>query len=249
MPGFEKQSVLLGVILALVSLSQGVRSWAQALTEDIGGLLGKAVRIDGLVDDTGRSVVLAPAGREAGPLILAPIYARCPHTCSPLAASLLRALNEAGERLGQYRVASVSIDPNESAENLRAFRQRLGLPTDWLLVRASDRRRLRSLLAELRFVAVERDDGQFDHPNVIYVLSADGVVTSVLPGLRLTAAELISAVEQARRGGAPWWRRYLFALAVLGFASSSGVFVATCLRRLQQSRVGKKRTEAVATGT
>ncbi|MCX8072788.1 MAG: SCO family protein [Candidatus Binatia bacterium] len=204
---------------------------AQGLGQGLAPLVGESVRIDTVVDETGRAITLAPQPPEAGPLLLAPIYARCPHTCSPLTANLLRAIQEAGGRLGKYRVASLSIDPRETPENLRRFRQRLGLPADWLLVRARDGSELRKLLQELRFVAVERADGQFDHPNVVYVLSPTGVVTAALPGLSLTASELVSAVNSARSGGAPWWRLPVFALAAIGFAASAWVFAVAWLQR------------------
>ncbi len=236
-------------VLTVVSQAGSPSASAQAMGQDMGPLIGQVVRVDGLLDESGRTITLTPQGAEAGPLILAPMYARCPHTCSPLTANLLRAVKEAGQRLGSYRVASLSIDPKETAENLRAFRERLGLPSEWLLLRAGEVGRLRELLAALRFVAIERDDGQFDHPNVVYVLAADGVVTRVLPGLALTSTELVSAVEQARGGRAPWWRQYLLAVAALGLAGSAWVFWTTWLRQFQRARSHRRGTDTASART
>lgn len=241
----RRKLIAFGIAFTLSGHSVALVGQAQAPMQDGSALIGKTVAIEGLLDENGRTVTLAPQPAEAGPLILAPIYARCPHTCSPLTLNLLRALQDAGSRLGTYRVASLSIDSNETPQNLQVFRQRLGLPAEWALVRVPDVGRLKALLAELRFVAVERSDGQFDHPNVVYVLSAEGVVSSVLPGLALTGADLVSAVEQARRGGMPWWRQYLFALAAFGLAASAWVFAVTWLRRLTSARTQGRKAEAV----
>ncbi len=211
----------------------GVAVAAPQLLQDVAPLVGQVVRLEGLVDEQGQPFVQTPGDADPGPLILAPIYARCPHTCSPLTVNLLRAVREAGERLGNVRVASLSIDPEEKLEHLQSFRARLELPPQWRLLRASHPLRLREILQELRFTAVVRKDGQIDHPNVVYVFAPSGEVVAVLPGLSLTATDLLAAVDQARSGGYPWWRKYVLAVAAVGLALSAWVFVATWLKRVR----------------
>ncbi|GIW43508.1 MAG: hypothetical protein KatS3mg077_0790 [Candidatus Binatia bacterium] len=228
----------LGLLAAMVGLAPPAP--AQLAGFDPAPLVGRPVRLDGLVDEKGEVFIATPESADAGPLLLAPIYARCPHTCSPLAANLLRAIGDAGARLGNCRVAILSFDPRETAENLRRFRERVGLPDHWALLRAQDVGQLREILQQLRFVAVERGEGQFDHPNVVYVISPEGVVTDVLPGLSLSGEDLVAAVNRARAGGVAWWHRYLLAFAALGLAGSAFVFFATWIGRVRRAQVARQ---------
>jgi hypothetical protein len=68
------------------------------------------------------------------------------------------------EQLDAVRVAA------EDAKDLRDFRERLGLPAEWLLVRSADGAATRAFLDELDFHFMKAGGG-FDHPNQTFVFS------------------------------------------------------------------------------
>lgn len=195
---------------------------AHASVEPLANVVGREISLAGFVTDAGvvldASSVPAALAASPGPWILAPIYARCPRTCSPLAENLRRAVEPLNARGVRPLVVLLSIDPEESEQRLGEFRQRLALPRDWVLVRARDRALLDSLLRKLAFVPVPLADGEIDHPNVVYVLSGKSQVVAVLPGLAPRTKDLAAALEQAEEG--PPVRSPVLPLAVVILSSA-----------------------------
>jgi len=164
-------------------------------------VVGREVSFASFRDDQGRSV--AESSDRPRPWLLVPFYARCPRTCSPLVENVRRATEPLRERGLQFRVIALSFDPEETETRLREFRARLKLPDDWLLVRATDRAALRDFLSSIQLLPVPQADGEFDHPNVVYVLSPDRRVVDVEPGLVPSTEGLAVALARAQRGPRP----------------------------------------------
>lgn len=188
----------IGASLLLSALS------AHGSAEPLTNAVGRQVSLGGFVSDSGVEWT-SPGGstltaEREGPWVLALFYARCPRTCAPLVENLRRALDPLRTSVTAPTVVLVSIDPDESLERLREFRRRLVLPADWILLRAGSRSTLDFLLRTLAFVPVPLADGEIDHPNVVYVISAKNRVASVLPGLSPRTSELVAALESAQTG-------------------------------------------------
>jgi protein SCO1/2 len=207
------------------------------LPPDPGKTLGGRVSFDGFVDENGRDVA-ALVGAPDGPdppraWIVSPIYTRCPFTCSPITAALKTALRESGLQPSEYRVVSLSFDPKETGEALRAFRGSLQLPDGWLTVRAAEPSALERTLKSLDFRTMEIGDGQYAHPNLIVLLTPDRRLTEYIFGVAFSPTQLAAAVRAARGGGSRWrgWRGDVLVLSGIGLLGSAFVFVTLLLKR------------------
>jgi cytochrome oxidase Cu insertion factor (SCO1/SenC/PrrC family) len=200
------------------------------LPPDPGVALGQTVTFDGFVDQSGQP--FRAAADDGRAWIVSPIYTRCPTTCSALTAALQAALRQSGLRSADYRVVSLSFDPEETDASLAEFRDRLRLPPEWITLRAADRAALERTLGTLDFRTMQLDGGAIEHPNLVAVLDGGRRVVAFVYGIPLSAAELTRAVTRARAGASPLdgWRPYAFLFAALGFIASAAVFIALLSR-------------------
>jgi cytochrome oxidase Cu insertion factor (SCO1/SenC/PrrC family) len=213
----RRRRVALGLCLAALATRAGALPLPDARQ-----VRGAVVAFDGFVDQRGQPW-RAPSDVPAW--VVAPMYGRCPTTCSALTAGLLAALRRSGLRAGEYGVVSFSFDPQETDTSLQAFRQRLGLPDDWVTLRATTPAALSPLLARLDFHARQLPDGGFEHPNVVLVLDRALRVVAVLPGLDLAPAELAAALRRAAVGEVTGGESYALPIALLAFLASGFAFV------------------------
>jgi len=137
---------------------------------------------------------------EAGaPTLLLPIFTRCSGTC-PLTASLLKeGLSSA--RAG-FRVVVFSFDVEDTARDLRDFRERFSLPAAWTLLRAADGGSARAFLDALDFHFMRSGAG-FDHPNRTFVFSPRGLWAATLAGSPFPASDLEAAYARALKADDP----------------------------------------------
>jgi SCO1/SenC len=109
--------------------------------------------------------VLATAGGE--PVILLPVYTRCPASCPVLTQKLVEETGRLGHSVA-YRVLVFSFDPRETADSLRMFRGQQRVPANWILVRANE--------AEIRrffdffHYSVMTEGSMLIHPNEVFLL-------------------------------------------------------------------------------
>ena len=212
------------------------------LPPDAAATIGQRIPFDGFVDDDGHAFSTEPPEeqleRDRQPWIISPMYTRCAGTCPAITASLRRALDKSGLAASEYRVLSVSFDPNETSDGLRQFRARMQLPADWLVLRASDPQALERTLKSLDFRTITMGDGNFEHPNLVAVLAPDRRLAGYLFGVNLNAADLATMVRRANAGvsAVDAWRPYLLAIAALGFSASGSLFVWLLGKRRRRSR-------------
>ena len=133
------------------------------------------------------------------PTLLLPIFTRCSGTCPMTAVRLKDALAAAGPA---FRVALLSFDTEDTARDLREFRERFALPADWLVVRAVDPAAARSFFDELDFHFM-KSGGGFDHPNLTFVLSPKGARAGAFSGTAFSRDELQTAWRRALRADDP----------------------------------------------
>jgi cytochrome oxidase Cu insertion factor (SCO1/SenC/PrrC family) len=127
------------------------------------------------------------------PALLLPIFTRCSGSCPVTAVLLKEALASAHTH---FRVVVISFDAQDTAEDMKSFRQRLGLPSTWLLVRSADDAASRTFLDDLDFHLRISERG-FDHPNETFVLSSRGVWAATFVGASFPEAELETALKRA----------------------------------------------------
>jgi len=127
------------------------------------------------------------------PTLLLPVFTRCTGTCPMTAVFLKDALAKARV---PFRVMVFSFDADDTAQELREFRERFALPRDWRVVRSVDAAGTRAFLDELDFHFMKTSTG-FDHPNATFVFSPRGAWAASLTGATFAAADLAAAWGRA----------------------------------------------------
>jgi protein SCO1/2 len=128
---------------------------------------------DTWTDDASRPVKLADL--RGHPVVLTMFFTNCEYACPILVNDNKRLLDGlAPELRDQVRFVLVSFDSTrDTPAALHAYRERVGIPADWMLLRG-DAGNVREL-AMLLGVRYKQDaHGQFSHSNLITVLNAGG---------------------------------------------------------------------------
>lgn len=142
--------------------------------------IGRAVPDVELIADDGRLFALSSLAGK--PLVLSPIFTRCPHACIMITTNLRDGLLAIGRPGEDYHVLTLTFDPEDTLESLQEYRERLELPEGWLLARA-DTLALDSLLDAIDFNYNAFPGGGFTHANVAAVLTPDHRVSGYLDAL------------------------------------------------------------------
>ena len=127
------------------------------------------------------------------PTLLLPVFTRCTGTCPMTTVFLKDALAKARV---PFRVVIFSFDADDTAQELREFRERFALPGGWRVVRSDDAARTRAFLDQLDFHFMKTSTG-FDHPNATFVFSPLGAWAASLTGATFAAADLDAAWRRA----------------------------------------------------
>jgi protein SCO1/2 len=153
-------------------------------------------------DDRVRSLADIAQGR---PLILVPAYYDCTSLCGLVRSSLYGALAALTDS-GDYALAIVSIDPQETSDSARMAQSHdqhaidgLHGPQPHYLTGAAPN--LQAVTDAVGFRA-RRDplSGQFLHPAGVVFLTPRGTVSSYLLGVGYTPAQVRSALQRAQAG-------------------------------------------------
>jgi protein SCO1/2 len=143
-----------------------------------------------------------------GPLLLTLNYYTCPMLCPLTLRNLLSSLDRMGgislER--DFRVVTVSIDPDESPEAARAraaemhaMMKRTGKPSARWPFLAGGQGDIGRLTDSVGF-RYRKSGKEFAHPDVIVVLTSDGRISRYLYGIELDPKDLRLALIEAAGG-------------------------------------------------
>lgn len=150
------------------------------------------------------------------PLILNPIFTRCPAACPAITSSLRDALKGIGAPGVGYNVLTISFDPADGPAAMRRYKEHLKLPDGWILATATPAN-LKTLLDAIDYHVAPVDGGGFAHPNVVIVLSPTLIISGYVNGIEYEPSEIRAALEQAARTGSllERVRPYLLVITVL----------------------------------
>jgi cytochrome oxidase Cu insertion factor (SCO1/SenC/PrrC family) len=166
------------------------------------------------------------------PVIIAPVYTRCPVACPLITAGLKRAITQSKARPGTYRVVIFSFDPRDTPADLHRFRQRHNLPIDWTVASARGPD-IRALMDSIGFQYAQIRGG-YSHPNIVVGLTPELRVSKVLNGTEYRAGDIDDIIA-----GNEWLDRYsapLFALLLFVAITSIGYLAALTARGRTRSR-------------
>ncbi|QDG50440.1 SCO family protein [Persicimonas caeni] len=125
------------------------------------------------------------------PVILALGYVDCPHLCSLVHEEMIKSLEKISLDMGEdYRVLSVSIDPDEPLDLTQSARQRYlqmygrdGASDGWHSL-VGDKPSIARLAESVGFdYAYDAEKDQYAHPGAIMVLTPDGSVSRYFFGV------------------------------------------------------------------
>ena len=166
--------------------------------------LGDRLPIDlTFTDDAGRDL---PLGRalDGKPAVLVLGYLGCKDLCPMTLAGVTQALDASGLAPGRdYRALFVSIDPRESAADLRREKDaRIGAASRgaWAFLRGDGPAVARLANAEGFRYRYEPDRDAFAHAAGFTVITPEGVVSREFPGVRFDAQALATALREAGEG-------------------------------------------------
>lgn len=197
---------------------------------DLKSVLGSEVPDVTLIDEHGRTLRLHSL--RGAPLLISPIFTSCPSACPAITASL-RAAAAGIDGLGEtWNILSVSFDPEDTGEDLAAFREAEDLPPQWILATAAPGQ-LAALLGALDFRTITLAAGGFAHPSAVAVLDPDMRVSGYLYGLHYETNEVrrVLTTAWARGSLVQKYRPWIVLSAVAGALVLVVVIAATRGRR------------------
>jgi protein SCO1 len=162
----------------------------------------------GFVDHHGDSVTLGQFLDQDRPVLLTLNYYRCRVVCSVQLSGLAAAMEELDWTAGDqnFRVVTVSLDPNETPEDAAKKRTSLltslgrGDDVDWQFL-TGRQLEIKALAAQLGIAyAYDAEQDQFAHPAVAVFLTPDGKIAQYLYGLTYDPRDLKLALLEAGEG-------------------------------------------------
>jgi protein SCO1/2 len=160
---------------------------------------GQAVPSIRWIDESGRARQLSEL--SGYPLILLPIYTRCPGPCLQNVDRLKEALTKAWDNPRQFRVLLFSFDPSDNAETLAEYRQHENIPLNWL-VGTGSQGEIDALLESIG-LQVGKAGNQFTHPNILIVLDSKLRIAKWIYGTNYSSADIDLALKVAA-GESDW---------------------------------------------
>jgi protein SCO1/2 len=193
-------------------------------------------------DETGKQVQLGDYLEGKKPVLIALVYYKCEMLCSLTLNGVVGALRQQTWKLGeQYRVVTVSFDPDEKPE-LAARKQRgylgmLGMlpedrAKDWPFL-TGDKKNIDALSDALGFKFRWDDvNKSWDHTAAIMSLAPDGKITRYLYGVQYPPNDVRLALFEAADGkvGTTFERALLRCYAYDTSTKSYRVFAVTFVR-------------------
>jgi len=159
-------------------------------------------------DSTSREVKMADLFDGHRPVIIVLGYFRCPMLCTLVNDGLIKSLQELKPSVGRdFNVVDVSIDPRETpalaatrkAEYLKQY-GRAGASDGWHFL-VGDKAAVDEVANDCGFrYAYDVESGEYAHPSGLVILTPDGRISRYLLGVNFDAAELLAALDVARRG-------------------------------------------------
>lgn len=157
------------------------------------------------------------------PLILLPIYTRCPGPCLRNVEQLKQGLADSTANPRQFRVLLFSFDPSDDAETLVKYRQRENIPLAWS-IGSSSQAEIERLLDSIG-VQIAKAGNEFAHPNIVLFLDPKLRIVKWIYGTAYSAGDVDHALNVAG-GESDWVAQHGQLLYSLLLVTASGLCVA-----------------------
>jgi len=191
--------------------------FAQRLRDDVSELnrinvtekLGDYLPLDvELTDQNGQRIQLNMIINNTNPVIFSFAYYDCPMLCTQVLNSVSQSINKLDWKShDKFSVVTVSIDPNDSAEDARLKKERYvaGLDDESLMYNwnfyTADQSTIDLLTNTFGFeYFYDEERDEYAHPAVVFVLSPDGKISRYLYGLNFEPKDLKLSLLEATEG-------------------------------------------------
>jgi protein SCO1/2 len=181
-----------------------------------GALLGVGIdqRLDQQVsldlifkDEAGRDVPLSSFFHRGKPVILAPVYFRCPMLCTQILNGLASSLKAVSLDPGKdFEILAVSFDPKDTAETAAGKKQmytrrygRPGTANGWHLL-TGDQANITALMDTIGFhYKYDAATDQFAHASGVMVLTPEGRLSRYFYGVEYAPTDLRLGLVEASK--------------------------------------------------
>ena len=210
-----------------------------ASVEEVSPQRGRSVTPINWIDDTGRARGLLEF--SGFPVVLLPIYTRCPGACIANVDQLKTAIAGSSADPRQFRVLLFSFDATDTPEKLAAYRTREKIPLGWF-VGTGTQQNIDALLESIGF-QYGRAGKEFTHPNVVLFLDSKLRIAKWIYGTDYSGDDVDRALEVAA-GESDWIGQHSEWLYTLLLLASSVLCVALVYYLAQLTVLRRRKREA-----
>jgi cytochrome oxidase Cu insertion factor (SCO1/SenC/PrrC family) len=228
---------LLSVVFVVFVSKTSFAASVQDVSPQRGGLVAQI----NWTDDAGRIRRLSEFG--GFPVVLLPIYTRCPTACIANVAHLKKALSDSSADPRQFRVLLFSFDSAETPSSLATYRTRESIPLGWSVGTASQAG-IDALLESIGF-QYGKTGTEFAHPNLLIFLDSNLRIAKWIYGTDYSGRDVDAALKIAD-GESDWIGQHSEWLYALLLFTGSLLCVALAYYMVQLSVVKRGRSEAAA---
>lgn len=175
------------------------------------------------MDEAGRTRTLTEL--SGYPVVLLPVYTRCPGPCLQNVSRLKDALANSTADQRQFRVLLFSFDPTDNAAALAKYRERENIPLNWS-VGTGSQESIDALLESIG-IQVGKAGTEFTHPNILIFLDSKLRIAKWIYGTNYSSGDLDLALKAAD-GGSDWIGKNSQLLYSLLLLAGSLLCVALC---------------------
>ena len=158
-------------------------------------------------DEAGRQVPLSTFFHAGKPVLLAPVYYRCPMLCTQILNGVASSLKAVSLDPGRdFEIVAFSFDPRDTPETAAAKKQvylkrfgRAGTANGWHLL-TGDEANIEALTGALGYhYKFDTASGQFAHASGIMLLTPDGQISRYFYGVEYAPRDVRLGLVEASR--------------------------------------------------
>lgn len=168
--------------------------------------LGVQVPLDTVLrDEAGRAVALSTYFHSGKPILLAPVYYRCPMLCTQILSGMVSALRVLSLDPGKdFEVIAISFDPKDTAEIAAAKKEnylhryrRPGTANGWHFL-TGDESNVRAVTDAIGFhYKYDPQTDQYAHASAIMILTPEGKVSKYFYGVEYSPRDIRLGLVEA----------------------------------------------------
>ncbi|MBV6442503.1 MAG: SCO family protein [Haliscomenobacteraceae bacterium CHB4] len=162
--------------------------------------LGRKVADIELRDAKGRHYTLYSLLEAGRPVVLSPVYTRCPMACSLISGGLRKAVDALGTLGQDFTIVTFSFDSTDVQKDLEGFEDRWDMDGETWRTTTATGADIAGLLSSIDYhYEYDSVTTEYLHPNIVIVLTPSGRISRYLYGLEPRAKDLRLAVMEAAK--------------------------------------------------